>query len=246
MCGPSDTPWPRRPRGSQDGSSQSCGASNCPPVGPWCLTRRETQAMRARSFRSWMPNFRTVHGITAQSRTGGSNARRPLTYCHSCCPFCPKRVLIRSRYLRNIASLPRSLVYANTRMLSLHISMTELRPLKHAGARFASNAVDSGIVSTNFARNNGILAWAKHTISHALRGELTSAVSAAETLVYLATSNEVAGLTGALFRERQMIEPSTAAKNPLLAAALWSESVVTSASLRFPDKRNEGFLGAPL
>ena len=55
-----------------------------------------------------------------------------------------KRVLIRSRYLRNIASLPRSLVYANTPMLTLHISMTELRPLRHAGERFVSNAVDPG------------------------------------------------------------------------------------------------------
>ena len=61
-----------------------------------------------------------------------------------------------------------------------------------------SNAVDPGVVSTNFARNNGLLAWAKHTISHGIRGELVSAARAADTIVYLATSVEIAGVTGSI------------------------------------------------
>jgi NAD(P)-dependent dehydrogenase (short-subunit alcohol dehydrogenase family) len=87
--------------------------------------------------------------------------------------------------------------YAKSQLANVLFAFELARRLNGTG--IISNAVDPVIVSTNFARNNGILAWAKHTISHALRGELTSAVSAADTLVYLATSNEVAGLTGALF-----------------------------------------------
>jgi NAD(P)-dependent dehydrogenase (short-subunit alcohol dehydrogenase family) len=113
--------------------------------------------------------------------------------------------------------------YAKSKLANILFAFELARQLKDT--RIVSNAVDPGIASTNFARNNGIFAWARHTISHGLRGELVSVVSAADTLVHLATSDEVAGLTGALLRERQMFEPSQAARNAFLAAALWSESV---------------------
>ena len=113
--------------------------------------------------------------------------------------------------------------YAKSKLANILFAFELARRLQ--GSRMVSNAVDPGVVSTNFARNNGLLAWAKHTISHGIRGELVSAARAADTIVYLATSVEVAGVTGALFRERQIIEPSPVTRNRLLAEALWAKSV---------------------
>ena len=113
--------------------------------------------------------------------------------------------------------------YAKSKLANILFAFELARRLQ--GTRIVSNAVDPGVVSTNFARNNGLLAWAKHTISHGLRGELVSAARAASTIVYLAASAEVAGVTGALFRERRVIEPSPAAHDRALAEALWTQSI---------------------
>ena len=110
--------------------------------------------------------------------------------------------------------------YAKSKLANILFAFELARRVQ--GTRIVSNAVDPGVVSTNFARNNGLLAWAKHTVSHGLRGELVSTARAASTIVYLATSVEVAGVTGALFRERQVIEPSPAAHDRLLAEVLWT------------------------
>ena len=76
--------------------------------------------------------------------------------------------------------------YAKSKLANILFAFELARRLQ--GTRIVSNAVDPGVVSTNFARNNGLLAWAKHTVSHGLRGELVSAARAASTIVYLATS----------------------------------------------------------
>ena len=113
--------------------------------------------------------------------------------------------------------------YAKSKLANILFAFELARQLQ--GTRIVSNAVDPGVVSTNFARNNGLLAWAKHTISHGLRRELVSATRAASTIVYLAASAEVAGVTGALFRERRAIEASPTAHDRALAEALWIQSI---------------------
>ncbi len=127
--------------------------------------------------------------------------------------------------------------YAKSKLANILFAFELARRLQ--GTRIVSNAVDPGVVSTNFARNNGLLAWAKHTISHGLRGELVSAARAASTIVYLAAGAEVAGVTGALFRERRVIEPSPAAHDRALAEALWIQSI----ALTGLDSPTEGTLG---
>ena len=113
--------------------------------------------------------------------------------------------------------------YAKSKLANILFAFELARRLQ--GTRIVSNAVDPGVALTNFARNNGLLAWAKHTISHALRGELVSATRAADTIVYLATTAKVDGVSGSFFRERSVTEPSQAARNRLLAADLWTHSV---------------------
>ena len=112
--------------------------------------------------------------------------------------------------------------YAKSKLANILFAFELARRLQ--GTRVVSNAVDPGVVSTNFARNNGLLAWARHRISHGLRGELVSAASAADTIIYLTTTAEVIGITGALFRERQVIEASSASRNRRLAENLWTQS----------------------
>ena len=51
----------------------------------------------------------------------------------------------------------------------------------------ASCAVDPGVAATRFALNNGPIAWARHVISHWVKGTLTSSRVAAESIVHLAT-----------------------------------------------------------
>jgi NAD(P)-dependent dehydrogenase (short-subunit alcohol dehydrogenase family) len=88
-----------------------------------------------------------------------------------------------------------------------------------------SNAVDPGVVATNFARNNGLLAWAKHIISHFLRAELVSPNSAADTIAYLALAPEMGKVSGRLFRCRRETQPSKEAEDRSLASGLWTESM---------------------
>jgi NAD(P)-dependent dehydrogenase (short-subunit alcohol dehydrogenase family) len=92
------------------------------------------------------------------------------------------------------------------------------------GTRVTSNAVDPGVAATRFALNNGLTAWMKHVISHATVGSLRSAESAADTVVYAATSDELAGLSGFLFRQRRIVEGSPPDWARSLSTNLWNES----------------------
>jgi NAD(P)-dependent dehydrogenase (short-subunit alcohol dehydrogenase family) len=92
------------------------------------------------------------------------------------------------------------------------------------GTRISSNAVDPGLVATNFARNNGWWPWLRHLASHALRRELTTARRAAETVVYLATADEVVGRTGQLYYRKHPIDSSPASHDRDAARRLWELS----------------------
>ncbi|HEX9007020.1 MAG TPA: short-chain dehydrogenase, partial [Bacteroidota bacterium] len=46
----------------------------------------------------------------------------------------------------------------------------------------------------------------------------------AETVLYLAASPALAGVTGRYFKDRREIEPTAAARDPALARQLWRES----------------------
>src|SRR5206468_3403764 len=82
-----------------------------------------------------------------------------------------------------------------------------------------------GIVATNFARNNGTIAWLRHLVGSTFGGELISPRRGAETLVYLASSPDVARMTGKLFRCKREVEPSPAARDRAAATRLWDLSV---------------------
>jgi hypothetical protein len=47
---------------------------------------------------------------------------------------------------------------------------------------------------------------------------------AADTAVWLATTSEAGSMTGGYFQNRQLLEPSRAARDDATAARLWAES----------------------
>jgi NAD(P)-dependent dehydrogenase (short-subunit alcohol dehydrogenase family) len=93
-----------------------------------------------------------------------------------------------------------------------------------AGSGITVNAVDPGGVVSNFNKNNGWLYWLRHVVAHVKAGNLITPTVAAETNVYLATSPEVAGISGKYFYRKKMIPPSAAARDKLVAGRLWQVS----------------------
>jgi NAD(P)-dependent dehydrogenase (short-subunit alcohol dehydrogenase family) len=112
--------------------------------------------------------------------------------------------------------------YSKAKLANILFAFELARRLR--GTNVVSNAVDPGVAATRFALNNGLVAWAKHLISHAITGGLVSARRAADGIVYLATSPEIAGLSGCLFRNRSIVEGASAARMSSLSTSLWRES----------------------
>ena len=90
------------------------------------------------------------------------------------------------------------------------------------------NALDPGCAATNFARNNGSWPWLKHRLSYLLRGQLRTPARAAETIVYLAASGDVAGVTGRYFRDKKETRSSDISYERAVQEALWESSVALS------------------
>ena len=113
----------------------------------------------------------------------------------------------------------RRLAYAKSKLANIMFAYELARRLRNT--RVTSNAVDPGLVATNFARNNGLVPWLRHLVAHALRRELVSPKKGAETLVYCAASPDVAGVTGKYFRDNQHAESSSASHDREEAQRLW-------------------------
>jgi len=112
--------------------------------------------------------------------------------------------------------------YAKSKLANLLFAFELARRLQ--ATNIASCAVDPGVAATRFALNNGPVAWAKHAISHWIKGTLISPGVAANSIVRLATLAEPRDLAGKLFRNGQVIEASQAARSRTLAQDLWNES----------------------
>ena len=97
------------------------------------------------------------------------------------------------------------------------------------GSDVAVNAMNPGGVITNFCRNNGWVSWLKHVGAHILAGNLIGPKKAAETIVYLAASDEIRGVSGKYFFEKKPINSSTVSYDKLCAKRLWDISMELTA-----------------
>ena len=102
------------------------------------------------------------------------------------------------------------------------------------GTGITANALHPGLVRTNIARNNGALG---RMVNFFIGARGVDTVQGAKTLVYLATSREVEGVTGKYYVDCRPVPSSALSYDVGLAEGLWELSErLTSKSTRTSDR----------
>jgi retinol dehydrogenase 12 len=109
--------------------------------------------------------------------------------------------------------------YANSKLANILFTRELARRL--AGTRVTVNCVHPGVVRTGFGREGSPLLRLGIAIG---RPFLLSPERGASTIVYLATSADVAGATGGYYAKSKLREPSRAARDDATAQRLWQLS----------------------
>jgi NAD(P)-dependent dehydrogenase (short-subunit alcohol dehydrogenase family) len=112
-----------------------------------------------------------------------------------------------------------TLAYARSKLCNILFTRELARRL--AGTGIIANCLDPGFVATNFGqRDAGLFGWGlRLAMLFAARPE-----PGADTIVHLASSPEVEGVSGRYFYNSREVAPSAAAQDDAVAARLWLES----------------------
>jgi len=113
------------------------------------------------------------------------------------------------------------LVYCHTKLANVLFTRELARRLD--GTPMTANAVHPGWVGSNFAREGDMGPFVGATMVVARPFAISSAAGA-RTSVYLASSPDVAGITGQYFYKCKVAAPSKAALDDMAAARLWEVS----------------------
>ena len=109
--------------------------------------------------------------------------------------------------------------YARSKLCNILFTYELARRLEGSG--LTVNALHPGLVRTNIARNNGLLG---RVVNFLIGAGGVNAVRGARTMIYLATSPEVEGLTGKYFVDSRAVQSSALSYDAGLAAGLWELS----------------------
>jgi NAD(P)-dependent dehydrogenase (short-subunit alcohol dehydrogenase family) len=110
-------------------------------------------------------------------------------------------------------------VYGQSKLMNILFTNELARRLEGTGVTV--NALHPGVVSTGFGQNTPGIFSALVKLAGPL---MRTPEKGAETLVYLATSPEVEGVTGQYFQNSKQSLASPAARNPEAARKLWEAS----------------------
>ena len=121
--------------------------------------------------------------------------------------------------------------YARSKLCNILFTYELARRLEGSG--LTVNALHPGLVRTNIARNNGLLG---RVVNFLIGAGGVNAVRGARTMIYLATSPEVEGLTGKYFVDCRAAQSSALSYDAGLASGLWE----LSERLTEPADRMEG------
>ena len=90
-----------------------------------------------------------------------------------------------------------------------------------SGSEVTANCLHPGAVRTGFGENNNGLLKAVFGL---VRPFMLKPAQGADTLIYLASSPDVAGRSGGYWARRRLVQPSVAARDPAAALRLWEVS----------------------
>jgi retinol dehydrogenase-14 len=116
--------------------------------------------------------------------------------------------------------------YSNSKLANVLFTYALAEKLKGSG--IVVNAVDPGGVATNFALNNGLGAWLTHRLYYLRKRQLLTPMQGAETVVYLASSDAVMGITGRYFFNKKETRSSDISYDKAAQERLWEMSVELS------------------
>lgn len=124
-------------------------------------------------------------------------------------------------------------VYGRSKLANILFTQELARRL--AGTAVTVNALHPGVVRTGFAQGqNGLTG----VFFRLLRPFMLDARQGAETVVYLASSSEVEGITGGYFANKRLVEPHPRARDVASARRLWEVSAaLTEKSVAEPPAR---------
>lgn len=111
------------------------------------------------------------------------------------------------------------IVYGQTKLMNIMFTYELARRL--AGTAVTANALHPGFVASNFGKSNG--GW-WNTAFTLMRPFAISPEQGAQTSVYLASSPEVASITGQYFTKRKAIKSSPASYDKEAQQRLWAVS----------------------
>jgi NAD(P)-dependent dehydrogenase (short-subunit alcohol dehydrogenase family) len=110
-------------------------------------------------------------------------------------------------------------VYGRSKLANILFTRELARRL--AGTGVTANCLHPGVVATRFGESSGGFAG---LLIPVLRPFFLRPEKGADTIVYLASSPEVAKTSGAYFVKRRIAEPSSAARDDASAKTLWEAS----------------------
>ncbi|CAN5866828.1 SDR family oxidoreductase [soil metagenome] len=110
-------------------------------------------------------------------------------------------------------------VYGTSKLCNIWFARESARRM--AARRVTSNALHPGAVASNFGQSGS---WLFKYGTRLLKRLLLTPEQGADTSVYLASSPEVAGVTGQYFIKRKVVQPSRRARDDADAHTLWELS----------------------
>ncbi|MEI6126694.1 MAG: SDR family oxidoreductase [Pseudomonadota bacterium] len=125
-------------------------------------------------------------------------------------------------YVHGAGSYDRKAAYGQSKLANLLFTYELARRL--ADTNITVNALHPGGVATNLGRNNGLKSWLKHYVYYLMKRQLISPSKAAETILYLALSDEVQGVTGKYFAGKKEISSSDVSCDRDAQKKLWDLS----------------------
>ena len=110
-------------------------------------------------------------------------------------------------------------VYGTSKLLNILFTVALAERL--AGSGVTANCLHPGAVSTRLGRHNGV--WAKLLIAM-LSPFFLTAEQGAENSIFVASSDELAGVSGKYFVKQRAVAPSRRSQRRGLARRVWAQS----------------------